>query len=135
MNQKPTSRARGQLRAKAPLRARLQARSKPKPKAKAKDRAKDRARVKANRKVRVKVRRRVRESPANPPPERGRDRGAAKASHHPGSQANPNPLGKGKVGVKDKVNQTRERVKGVALMARPVAGIASRVDAGARRLP
>ena len=39
-----------------------------------------------------------------------------------------------KAGVKDKVNLTRERVK-VAPMPRPVAGIASRVDAGARRLP
>ena len=119
------SRARGQLRAKEPLRARLQARSKPKDK--------DKDREKANRKVRVKVRRPARERPANPPPKR--DRGAAKAKLSQDSLAKANPRGKGRAGVKDKVSPARERVKGVALMARPVAGIASRVDAGVQRLP
>ena len=123
--QHPARRAKGQPKGKAPLRAKPHARSNP------------RDRVKANRKVRVKVSHRVRERAANPPP--GRAKGAVRASDHPVSQANllarANPRGKGREGLKDKVNLTRERVKGVGPMPRPGPGIASRVDAGVRRLP
>ena len=75
------------------------------------------------------------EKAAGKAPDKVNYRAKVRGSRHQGSLAKSNRRDRGREEVKDKVNLTRERVKGVAPMPRPAAGIALQVDVGVRRPP